>query len=250
MYFNKETRNKKMETPNVDAVPATGAEGTPSPAVSPKGTPPIEGADQLLSALRGEIKSEIAGVLKEVRGLQSRQDKAENSFTEQLARLKNLTGQGLTEEQALARISAEDADVNWRKNLESKIDGLVAIVGSAGTQSNNQQVVSDVFSEEGLDLKDPRVAPHLVKEYKSKDEMELAAARLRKQLAQTPSPTAAQGASLQGKPEVKQGVEELKRSYISEMRATPRGKAGEATRAALREKFKGQGVPVHEIDLT
>lgn len=188
-----------METPNVGTVPADGAGGTPTPPVSQKGTPPIEGADQLLSALRGEFKAQFDGVLKEVRGLQSRQDKAENSFTEQLARLEHLTGQGLTKEQALARMNAEDADVNWRKNLETKIDSLAAQLGSAGTQSNSQQVVSQVFSKVGLDPQDPRVAQHLVREYKSQDEMELAAYRLQRELALSPNPTTAQSASVTGK---------------------------------------------------
>lgn len=236
--------------PNVGSEPANGAAGTPNPAVSPQGTPPIEGADQLLSVLRGEISKQFETFGKELRGLQSRQDKTENRFVEQLAKLDKYEKNGLSRDEALAKMDADEAETNWRKNFEAKIDQLAALVGSAGTQPNRQQVVSEVFSNVGLDPKDPRVAAHLVKEYKDEKEMKLAAYELKEELSKTPSPTQAQGASLQGKPELKQSVEELANSYKSEMLAAPRGKAGEATRKAIMDKFKSQGVKVHEIDLT
>lgn len=217
------------EQPIVGNAPATGAEGTPNPAVSPQGTQPIEGADQLLSALRGEFKNQFEGLTKEIRGLQSRQDKSENRFAEQLARLDSYQGQGLSREQALAKMNAEDADVNWRQSLESKLDSLTAQLASVGTQANGQQKVAEVFATVGLDPKDPRVAPFLVKEYKTPEAMELAAFRLKDELSKSPNPTPAQSATLQG---------------------SPQSSTQDALMAAYREevaKYRGQPIKISEV---
>lgn len=185
------------QNPNVGNAPATGAEGTPNPAVSQQGTPPIEANDQLLNLLESRFSSKFDNIMKEVRGLQSRQDKAENSFQERLAKLDQYQGQGLTREQALARMESEDADVSWRKNLESRLEQIASQLQSGGTQSNRQQQVAEVFASKGLDPKDPRIAQFLVKEYSSPEAMELAAYRLKEELA-SPNPTNAQNASLNG----------------------------------------------------
>jgi hypothetical protein len=58
--------------------------------------------------------------------------------------------------------------------------------------------VAKVFEAIGLDPKDPRVAVALTKRYENTDQVELAAYRLQRELAQSPNPTDAQAASLQG----------------------------------------------------
>lgn len=232
------------DQPNVGTAPATGAPETPNSSVSPQGTPPIEGADQLLNLLESRFSSKFDNLTKELRGLQSRQDKAENSFQERLAKLDQLQGQGLSREQALAKMEAEDADVSWRKNLETRLEQIASQLGSGGTQTNRQQQVADVFANVGLDPKDPRVAPFLVKEYQSPEAMELAAYRLHKELTQTPTPTAAQGASLQSKPESRADVAELTQKYQNDMLAA-RGKPSELKR--IKEEARKNGVPVDSI---
>lgn len=218
------------ETPNVGTAPATGAPETPNSSVSPQGTPPIEGADQLLNLLESRFSSKFENLTKELRGLQSRQDKAENSFQERLAKLDQLQGQGLSREQALAKMEAEDADVSWRKNLEQKLDQVVSQLGGAGTLAGSQQKVADVFANVGLDPKDPRVAPFLVKEYQSPEAMELAAYRLHKELASTPNPTPAQNASLQGSAVQASNKEALMAEYQAEV-----------------SKYRGQPIKISEI---
>lgn len=202
------------QNPNVGAAPVTGAEGTPIPAVSPQGTPSIEGADQLLNLLESKFSSKFDNLTKELRGLQSRQDKTESGFQERLAKLDQYQNQGLSREQALSRMEAEDADTSWRKSLESRLEQIAARLENGGTQTNRQQQVAEVFSSKGLDPKDPRVAPFLVKEYQSPEAMELAAYRLREELASTPNPNPAQGASMQGK-SVKESPEALWSDYQS-----------------------------------
>ena len=82
--------------------------------------------------------------------------------------------------------------------MESKLDSLTAQLASVGTQANGQQKVAEVFATVGLDPKDPRVAPFLVKEYKTPESMELAAFRLKEELSKSPNPTPAQSATIQG----------------------------------------------------
>lgn len=184
------------ENPNVGNAPATGAEGTPNPAVSQQGTPPIEANDQLLSTLQS-LSAEFKTLKKELGGLQSRQDKAENSFAERLAKLDQYEKSGMTRDQALARMDADESDVNWRRKLETQLSEIAARLENGGTQTNRQQQVAEVFASKGLDPKDPRIAQFLVKEYSSPEAMELAAYRLKEELA-SPNPTNAQNASLNG----------------------------------------------------
>lgn len=177
-----------------------GASGTPNPQVSQTPQTPIQGdVTQLLTQLESRLEEKFGNITKEVRGLQSRQDKSENTFQAQLARMEQLTSKGLTKEEALSTMQKEDNEYQWRSSLEKKLDDILAgRIASAGTQANGQQKVAEVFAQIGLDPKDPRVAQHLVKNYETPEQMELAARRLEWELRQTPSPNSAQAASLQG----------------------------------------------------
>lgn len=177
-----------------------GASGTPNPQVSQTPQTPIQGdVTQLLTQLESRLEEKFGNITKEVRGLQSRQDKSENTFQQQLARMEQLTSKGLTKEEALSTMQKEDNEYQWRSSLEKKLDDILAgRIAGAGTQANGQQKVAEVFAQVGLDPKDPRVAQHLVKSYETPEQMELAAFRLQRELASTPSPNSAQAASLQG----------------------------------------------------
>lgn len=186
--------------PTVGEAGSAGASGTPNPQVSQTPQTPIQGdVTQLLTQLESRLEEKFGSITKEVRGLQSRQDKSENTFQQQLARMEQLTSKGLTKEEALSTMQKEDNEYQWRSSLEKKLDDILAgRIAGAGTQANGQQKVAEVFAQVGLDPKDPRVAQHLVKSYETPEQMELAAFRLQRELANTPSPNSAQAASLQG----------------------------------------------------
>lgn len=193
------------ENPNVGSAPATGAEGTPNPAVSPQGTQPIGDVTQLLSALEGKFVERFSSLEKnltsQLSGLQKVQgeiDRSRNAFQEQLARLEQYEKRGLSRQEALSEMEADDESNKRYMTLEQRLAEIAARLESGGTQSNRQQQVAEVFASKGLDPKDPRIAPFLVKDYSSPEAMELAAYRLREELASTPNPTLAQQASLTG----------------------------------------------------
>jgi hypothetical protein len=182
--------------PNVGAEAQPGAEGTPSQPVSQQAPAPIESDVTKLLAGLGE---KFDGLQKELRGLQGRQDKAENNFQAQLARFNQIKTQGnLSDDQAMAEMQRVDTEAQWRQNLEKKLDDLAGRIASGGTQANGQQAVAKVFEAVGLDVKDPRVASALLKQYQSAEEVELAAYRLQHQIQQSPNPTPAQNSSLPG----------------------------------------------------
>lgn len=172
-----------------------GAAGTPNQQVSPQAQTPIENdVTKLLSVFEGKFET----LSKELRGLQSKQDKAESNFSQQLARLEQYEKQGLGRTEALAKMAEDDAQVSWRTKLETQLNEIAARLESGGSQTNRQQGVTQVFESLGLDPKDPRVAGALVRQYKNADEVELAAYRLQREIANTPNPTAAQQASMTG----------------------------------------------------
>jgi len=183
--------------PNVGTDPQAGAGSTPSEPVSPQVPAPIESDVTKLLAGLGE---KFDGLQKELRGLQGRQDKSENNFQAQLARLKQYTNQGMSETEAIAEMQSDDAAEQRWTNLEKKLDGLADQFASGGTQANGQQAVTKVFEAIGLDVKDPRVASALLTQYKTAEEVELAAYRLQRQIQQSPNHNPAQNPSLNGNP--------------------------------------------------
>ena len=182
--------------PNVGAETGSGAEAQPEQPVSPQAQPPIESEATKLLAGFGE---KFDALQKELRGLQGRQDRAENNFQSQLAKFNQIKSQGnLSDDQAMEVMQKGDAEAQRWTNLEKKLDDLAGRFAGVGTQANEQQTVTKVFETVGLDPKDPRVAAALVKKYDSPDAVELAAYRLQRELAASPSPIPSQGTSLTG----------------------------------------------------
>lgn len=190
------------ENQNVDADAQAGAEGTPSPDVSQQAQTPIDGdVTKLLAGLESKFAEKFSSLEKQVTGLggvQSRIDQSQNAFQAQLAKLNQYKSQGMSEPEALAEMESDDrAEQRWT-SLEQKLDQLAGRIASGGTAQNEQQSVAKVFEAVGLDPKDPRVAVALTKRYENTDQVELAAYRLQKDLAQSPNPSPAQDASLNG----------------------------------------------------
>lgn len=184
---------------NVGADAQAGAGSTPSEPVSTPAQPPIDGNVAQLLAGFGEKFNNLEAQL---RGLQGRQDKAENNFQAQLAKFNQIKSQGnLSDEQAMEVMQRNDAEAQRWQNLESKLNDLAARIAGGGTQANGQQVnAAEVFGKIlGQDnVKNPLLAPYLAKQYASVAEAESAAKMLFYDLSNLPNPTNAQAASLQG----------------------------------------------------
>ena len=186
------------DQPNVGTNAPAGAEGSPSQPVSPPAAQPISGD---VMALLNDLGGKFDGLSKELRGLQGRQDKQENNFRAQLARLNQIKEQGgLTDEQALQQLETVDAQEQRWRTLEQKLDSLAGQFGNGGTQPNAQQNMTAVFEQIiGKDnLTNPLVASVISQQYKTAEEAQLAAYKLYHQLSTLPQPNAAQSASMQG----------------------------------------------------
>lgn len=190
------------DSQNVGSEGGNGASGTPNQNVSTTPSNPIAGdVATLLSSLESKFTSNFDILTKELRGLQGRQDKSDNkvnTFQEKLARLEQYEKQGMTRQEAIAEMEADDKSESRWSSLESRIEQLATLLQNGGTLQNKGQTVTEVFASKGLDVQDPRVAQFLVKQYKSPEEMELAAYRLKDELAKSPNPNPAQNASMQG----------------------------------------------------
>lgn len=183
----------------VGANGGNGAGGQPSQPVSQPPAQPIQGdVSQLLAGLESKFSEQFSSLSKELRGLQGRQDKSENTFRQQLAKMNQYKSQGLTDDEALAEMESDTAsEARWTR-LEQRLEDLAGRIAGVGAPANGQQqAVADVFSTIGLDLKDPRVAVAMTKQYKDADAIELAAYRLLRDTA-SPQSNTAQNASLQG----------------------------------------------------
>jgi hypothetical protein len=174
----------------------SGAEGTPNQPVSPPAQTPIQGdVTQLLAGL-GE---KIGSLESQLRGLQGRQDKTDNNFQAQLAKLNQYKQQGLTEPEALAEMEADDATEQRWKSFDQRLSQIAAALGSGGTAPGAQQMVAKALDSYKLDPKDPFVAAQMQgKSFANETEAELFAARVFRDKALSPNPNPAQASTSPG----------------------------------------------------
>lgn len=169
-------------------------------SVSPTPEKPIDGdAIKLLTELGGKYET----LVKEVRGLQGRQDKSDKqvgSFQEQLARFNQIKAQGnLSDEQALETMQRVDEDAKFRDEMRAEMRKLAERVGGIGSTPTEQQMVAEVLSEFKLDPKDPYVAAQFQgKQFANRTEAEAWAGRVLLGKTTSPQPNQAQAASLTG----------------------------------------------------
>lgn len=196
-----------LKLPNVlwDAGDGGGA-GQPDQNLSQQ---PAQGIDGQVAQLYAQLESSfgnkfstleknILGQLEGLGKVQGRIDQSQTAFQEQLARYQALTDKGLKPQEAIAEMGKTDAEAEWKNNLQKQLSELAQIVKNGGSAQNSQQEAAKVFETLGLDLKDPRVALAAAKKYDTPEMAELEAYRLQRQIAQSPDPTAAQNAALNG----------------------------------------------------
>lgn len=224
---------------------AVGATGTPNQPVSPTPSQPIESdVTKLFSAFEGKMNEQFTAFTKnlgsEIQGLRKTQgeiDRSKNVFEEQLARFNQIKYQNnYTDEQALNAMRSQSAESEWRSGVEKKLDNLASMFTGAGTQVNSQQKATEVFAKLGIDPQDPRVAPHLAKQYENADAMELAAWRLKQELSNSPSPTSAQSASLQGGTSQQTDIGKLTEEY-DRLSKNPTAKGNALRMAEIMEEL-------------
>lgn len=144
----------------------------------------LDEVDERTKALQGDKDRGVNKTRKEVEQLK-----------QQIAEIEKFKKNGLSEDEAYD-------EVEFRRNLSDVKDTLRKLVEAqtptAGNGKGEGEETAKVFSEKGLDLKDPRVALELSRKYGSPAEMELAAYKLKEALASTPNPNPAQAASAKG----------------------------------------------------
>lgn len=212
------------DTPDLGtASPVSDANGTPSQPVQPEGQKPIDGD---VAKMLADVVGKLDTFGRELRGLQGRQQKADNKFSDfqnQLARLNEYKAQGLSDTEALAEMQADDANDQWRQSLEQKIDNLAAMFGSGGTQTNPQQnMVTAALSEYGLDPKDPFVAGKLAGQNPAnKTDAELLAARIFRDKVNAPPTNAAQQSAQSGQAQQTGNANDEKFRRLVELQQEP-----------------------------
>lgn len=190
--------------PNVGAGADAGAAES-QPNASPNQQASIEGdAAKLLELLEGKfaerfqtLEKNLTGQLSGLKKVQGDIDRSRDEFRQRLEQLNKLTKAGMTQEEALTKLDAEAAEREWRTGMEAKMNDLMSLL--AGNQSGQPQPsVASVFEKYGLDVKDPRVAPALTKQYANLAEAEVAALKTFHAIQTSPNPTPAQTPAMTG----------------------------------------------------
>ena len=220
---------------------ATGANGSASDNQSDK-QPSFDAAklQSSIDALIGKVDELDA----RTNGLQSVKDKTTKEISglkDQIAEYEKLK-EKLGPDGALDQMELRQTLADIKNQLSGSVSTPTPGNGQGGAVNATQ-----AFAEMELDFKDPRVQTALTKSYSNQDEAELAAFKLRKQIQTSPSPSPAQGASLQGKPPAAENVEAMTAKYKTDMLAA-RGKESQLTK--IREQAIKDGVPVWTIDFS
>lgn len=182
------------EEPKVGEQAEEGAVESPKPEVSNEVAQPIEGqAEKLLASLGDKLD----GLSKEVRGLQGRQDRAENlqnDFQKKLAGYEKLRSSGMSPDEAMAEMDRSSAVEERWSSLSERMDRLASLIEGGNLDARAQQRAK-VITEYGLDPKDPEVATIA---NGNPADFEGAIAKLAFKRQKEPAPTGAQAPAVQG----------------------------------------------------
>jgi len=139
------------EEPKVDGLVEDGAFSPPENSVSPSAPTPIADVTAL--------EAKVSELTKELRGLQGRQDKADNKYQESLDRYQALLDKNLSPAEAKATMAKEDEAKSKDQMLEEiykavKSGKLSGVVGSDTQQTSE---ATRLIQEFGLDANRPEV---------------------------------------------------------------------------------------------
>ncbi len=226
-----------VETPNLD-----GAEGN-QPAVSPKQGESIDGKPQSSQEFL-ELKQGYARLEKELKGLQSRQDKSTNEVQRFMEDVKGQMAKGLSLDEAEKAVHA-DRKAAEKDALLSQIAAKLGIGNSpqnaTGTSANAADEAVSVFSEYNVDPNDPEAIPLLEL---SGTDLVKAVSKLAIKRAKQSTPDSSEAPSLSSGAPKPAGIEGLTNQYQKDMLAA-RGKP--SLLKDIKEKARKAGVPVDSI---
>lgn len=193
--------------------PGAGGEPT-SPASTVQQQAPIEGevVEKLFSLLESkfaerfnEMTKPFLGQLEGLKKVQGDIDRSQKTFKEQFQQLQKYKDAGLSDEEAIAEMESDNQADEWKKGVDTTLKQLLSLVQNGGLATQQKETAADVFAKYGLDVKDPNVAPELAKNYKSAEEMEMAALRTFHKINTSPAPNVAQNAAMNGDKTTKRG---------------------------------------------
>jgi hypothetical protein len=185
------------QTTNVgDQTPTGAGENTNSP-VSPENGQPIAGTPQSSQEVL-ELKKSFETLSKELKGLQSRQDKGLNEVQSFMAEVKKQMASGKSLEEAEAAVNAS-REAQVKDDLLFKMARKLGVLDDvsqnpAGNGGTVTEAAAQVISELKLDANTPEVVSILAKGYNAeKQELELRRLATRPR----PQPSPAEAPSMQ-----------------------------------------------------
>ena len=177
-----------------------GADGSSSPNVSGEESKSFYGSqEQLRELLRAEIKNTLEPTLKELRGLQGKQDKTDKALREFQDEFAKQVKAGATPDEAYQAASAVQDNENRARKREELIDQLLSDKFGAGKSADtDKQPAIDkaktLIEKYGLDANDAEIAQLVSTSPEAEWEGKLAIRAYNK------TPSLAGAMSMQGKP--------------------------------------------------
>ena len=231
-----------MTLPNVENPNLEGAEGN-QPPVSPEQGKSIDGKPQSSQELL-ELKQGYARLEKELKGLQSRQDKSTNEVQRFMEDVKSQMAKGLSLDEAEQAVHANRKAAE-KDELLYQIATKLGIGNSPQSVTGNSLKAADeavsVFSEYNVDPNDPEAIPFL--ELRGADLVK-AVSKLAIKRAKQSTPDSSEAPSLSSGAPKPPGLSGLTQQYQSDMIAA-RGKP--SLLKDIKEKARKAGVPVDSI---
>lgn len=235
-----------MTQPNVEDPNLEGAGGD-QPPVSPEQGKSIAGAPNSSQEFL-ELKQGYVRLERELKGLQSRQDKDKNEVQRFMEDVKAHVAKGLSLDEA-------EQAVNQSRKAEAKDDLLYRIAQKVGVLDGSPQTVAgngrkaadevaDVFAEYNVDPNDPDAAPLL--ELQGADLIK-GVSKLALKRAKPNVPDSSEATAVSGSQPKPPGIEAATRQYQEDML---KNRGNRSALKAIKEKAIKAGVPVDTIVFT
>lgn len=234
-----------MTLPNVENPNLEGATGN-QPAVSPEQGKSIAGKPQSSQEFL-ELKQGYARLEKELKGLQSRQDKSTNEVQRFMEDVKGQMAKGLSLDEAEQAVHANRKAAE-KDELLNQIAAKLGIGNSpqnvTGNNTNAADEAVSVFSEYNVDPNDPDAAPLL--ELRG-TELVKAVSKLAIKRAKQSPPDSSEATAIGGRPPAPAGVDALTQDYVKNMRAA---RGNKSKLSSIREEYSKKGVDVYSQDFS
>jgi len=225
-----------MTLPNVENPNLEGAEGN-QPPVSPEQGKSIDGKQQSSQEFL-ELKQGYARLEKELKGLQSRQDKSTNEVQRFMEEVKGQMAKGLSLDEAEQAVHANRKAAE-KDELLYQIATKLGIGNSPQSVTGNNLKAADeaqsVFSEYNVDPNDPEAIPLL--DLRGTDLVK-AVSKLAIKRAKQSTPDSSEAVSMTGSAPKPANEKQLRENYIKEIEAK-RGNKAEIK--AIQDKYRKLG---------